>query len=193
MFIFTLYNFGLVLAPSFGYNPTWTIGYVLFWNVLTGNLVLLALSNVRRSLSLSLSFLTVLSECLSTRRPAVARPASWKHPRARELLQDLREEERTGRHHLHGSTTMQTLGLPFLLFWLVWGHSCALGGKGKSEKKKIVEEKLTWFRNVSPVFRVWVAQVVDGSDNRWTTSSPFRFFVFFNFWTVSSEVVLNVQ
>lgn len=53
------------------------------------------------------------------------------------------EEDRTQRHLLHGSTNMHTLGVPFLLFWLIWGHSCAFGGKGrnKKEKKKIESVK----------------------------------------------------
>uniref|UniRef100_A0A4W6F637 Calsyntenin-2 n=1 Tax=Lates calcarifer TaxID=8187 RepID=A0A4W6F637_LATCA len=29
---------------------------------------------------------------------------------------------------------MQTLGVPFLLFWLIWGHCCALGGKVNKHK-----------------------------------------------------------
>uniref|UniRef100_A0AAX7V597 Calsyntenin-2 n=1 Tax=Astatotilapia calliptera TaxID=8154 RepID=A0AAX7V597_ASTCA len=29
---------------------------------------------------------------------------------------------------------MHTLGVPFLLFWLIWGHSCALGGKVNKHK-----------------------------------------------------------
>lgn len=29
-------------------------------------------------------------------------------------------------------TTMKTLGVHFWLVWLIWGHSCALGGKGRN-------------------------------------------------------------
>lgn len=39
--------------------------------------------------------------------------------------------KRTEKHHPHGSTTMQLLGLPFGLFWLFWSHSSAIGGKGR--------------------------------------------------------------
>lgn len=83
------------------------------------------------SLSLSLSLPSVLSCSLST----TPSPASGEAHRALEEIQDLRrgEDEDTSAHR---STTMQALGVPSLLLWLMLGHSCADGGKGRSVKKR---------------------------------------------------------
>lgn len=129
------------------------------------------------SLSLSLCFKYPVSVSLPTDEPSRARPV--ENILALGRWSRISEENRTRRHHPHSSTTMQILGVPFLLFWLIWGHSCALGGKGRNTKKEKDGRKSTCFRNVWPLYRVLslLKLARQAPTVRPTTSSLFRYFL----------------
>lgn len=120
---------------------------VLFWKPLTGNFAVSTLFK-RQPFSLSLCLQYPVTVSLRTDSPSRARLV--EHPRAREWTR-ISEEERTGRHHLHSSTTMPILGTPVLLFWLMWGHCCALSGKGRNMKKNHMGAKKAAFSRFAQV------------------------------------------
>lgn len=124
---------------------TLTFSRVLLWKAKPGNVVYWHYLNVRLSLSLCLPCSAVVSRPY---RLSLTRSGSWEHPRALEEIQDLRggEDEEISPHR---STTMQILGVSFLLFWLIWGHSCALGGKGRHIKKRKRWKKINLASNCS--------------------------------------------
>lgn len=64
-------------------------------------------------------------------------------------------EQETERHR----NNMKTRGFPFVLFWLFWGHSCALAGKGR---KKKIRPKL-FFKYIICIFILNVAVAEVGS------------------------------
>lgn len=161
--------------------PSLTVNRVLIWKAKPGNVVYWRYLNVRLSLSLCLQCSAIVSRPY---RVSLTLPGSWEHPRALEEIQDLRggEDEEISPH---SSTTMQILGVSFLLFWLIWGHSCALGGKGRHVKKEKGGKTINLASNCSSAFSrlsctTWQESVCP------TTSWPF-FLSFFG------QVRLNVK
>lgn len=105
--------------------------------------------------SLSLPLCAYINtDCLSTCRLSVARPASWEHPRAREVSEDI--WKRTGRRDI-SFTARQTCthsGSHFCCFGLSGATPARSVEKVGTKRKKKLESvrKKTWFRKSLPSF-----------------------------------------
>lgn len=95
-----------------------------------------------RYLNASLSlFAYINTDCLSTCRLSVARPASWEHPRAREVSEDI--WKRTGRRDI-SFTARQTCthsGSHFCCFGLSGATPARSVEKVRTKRKKKIRKR----------------------------------------------------